>query len=95
MNSQITFIYKKKKNFINAEKSLDEFIITLTDECDIELKDNEQILLTFKNGTIIKDNDDYLQYINIKHKDLLIVEIIDKNKFEKLIQEENKKKKNN
>ena len=93
MNVQIKLIFGQKKTFLKAENNLNAFIESLIEECDIELKDNEQVLLKTKQGKIIKDNDGYLQYINDKKKEFLNVEIIEKEKLEKLKQEQLEKEK--
>ena len=93
-NKQIIFSYNKKKNFIKAEDNLDEFIDSIKDECDIELKDNEIIILKNKNGKIINNNDIYEEYLKEKKTDETIyVEVVDKNEQEKLKQEELEKEK--
>ena len=93
-NKQIIFSYNNKKNFIKAEDNLDEFIDSIKDECDIELKDNEIIILKNKNGKIINNNDIYEEYLKEKKTDETIyVEVVDKNEQEKLKQEELEKEK--
>ena len=93
-NKQIIFSYNNKKNFIKAEDNLDEFIDSIKDECDIELKDNEIIILKNKNGKIINNNDIYEEYLKEKKTDeTIFVEVVDKNEQEKLKQEELEKEK--